>query len=68
MDLEVVLTQNDDYGWKYVVVYGAQSNNTMEANYLSYEEEMLVAVWVVAHFLPYLYGEHFTLVTDHQSL
>ena len=40
----------------------------MEAIYLSYEGETLAAVWVIAQFWPYIYGQHFTLVTDHQSL
>ena len=36
--------------------------------YSSYEGEALGAVWVIVHFLPYLYGQRFILMTDHQPL
>ena len=68
MGLGVVLTQKDDFGREYVVAYASRSNNTAEANYSSYEGEALAAVWAIAHFRPYLYGQRFTLVTDHQPL
>ena len=63
-----IFIQKDDYGREHVVVYTWRSNNTAEANYSSYEGKALVEVWVIAHFLPYLYGQHFTLVMDHQPL
>jgi hypothetical protein len=34
----------------------------------SYEGEALAAVWAIAPFRPYLYGQKFTLVTDYQPL
>jgi hypothetical protein len=49
-------------------VYASQSNNNAKAKYSSYEGECLTVVWTVAHFHPYLYGQSFTLVTDHQPL
>ena len=66
--LEAVLTQRDGEGKEYVVAYASKSNNSAEAKYSSYEEEALATVWAIAHFRPYLYGQHFTLVTDHQPL
>ena len=68
MGLGAVLTQKDDFGRECVVAYVLQSNNTTEANYSSYEGEALAAVWAIAHFCPYLYGQRFILVTDHQPL
>ena len=66
--LGAVLTQKDDFGREYVVAYTSRSNNTAEANYSTYKGEVLAAVWVIAHFLPYFYGQRFTLVIDHQPL
>ena len=68
LGLGAIRTQKDDFGREYVVAYAAQSNNTAEANYSSYEGEALAAVWAIAHFRPNLYGQHFILVTDHQLL
>ena len=48
--MEAFLTLKDDFGREYVVAYASQSNNTVKANYSSYEGEALVAIWAVAHF------------------
>ena len=68
LGLRAVLTQKDDDGKEYVIAYASRSNNDAEAKYSSYEGECLAIVWAVAHFRPYLYGQSFTLVTDHQPL
>lgn len=59
LDLGAVFIENDNFGQKYVVGYALQSNNIAKANYLSYEGETLVAVWVIVQFLPYFYGMRF---------
>jgi hypothetical protein len=64
--LGAVLTQKENFGLKYSVSYASQGNNT--AYYSSYEGEALAAIWAIAHFQPYLYGQRFILVTDHQPL
>ena len=51
-----------------VVFYILQSNNIAEANYLSYVGKPLATMWAIVYFQPYIDGQHFTLVTDHQSL
>jgi len=68
LGIGAVLTQKDDDGKEYVIAYASRSNNDAEAKYSSYEGECLATVWAVAHFRPYLYGQSFTLVTDHQPL
>lgn len=68
LGLGAVLTQKDTSGVEYVVAYASRSNNPAEAKYSSYEGECLAAVWAIAHFRPYLYGQTFELVTDHQPL
>jgi len=40
----------------------------IEFNYSSYKRESLAMVWAIAHFHHYLYGQQFTLVTNHQPL
>ena len=60
MGLEAVLTKKDEEGQEYVVAFASRSNNNAEPNYSSYEGEALAAVWAIAHFRPYLYGQRFT--------
>jgi hypothetical protein len=59
-----MLTQIDDDGREFVVVYANWSNNKTKAKYSSYEGECLV-VWAIFSFICYLYGSPFTLVIDH---
>ena len=66
--LGAVLTQQHADGNEYMVACISRSNNKHEANYSSYEGEMLCAVWAVKTFRHYLHGTPFTLVTDHQPL
>jgi len=46
----------------------SRSLNKHEKNYVSFQGEMLAAVWAVQTFHPYLHGLKFKLVTDHQPL
>jgi hypothetical protein len=65
LGLGAVLTQCDDEGKEFVVAYLSRLNNAAESRYSSYERECLVAMWAVAHFKCYLFGTHFTLITNH---
>jgi hypothetical protein len=58
----------DDDGKEFVIAYASRSNNNAEAQYNSYEGECLAAIWAIAHFRCYMYGNEFLLVTDHQPL
>ena len=66
--LGAVLAQRDPDKKEYVIAYASRSNNRTERNYSSYQGECLAAVWAVQTFRVYLYGRHFTLVTDHEPL
>jgi hypothetical protein len=68
LGIGAVLTQMDDDGKGFVIAYASRSNNNTEAQYSSYERECLAAIWAIAHFQCYLYGNEFLLVTDHQPL
>ena len=64
----MVPMQMDDDEKEFVIAYASQSNNNIEAQYSLYKREYLAAIWAFAHFLCYLYGNNFLLVTDHQPL
>jgi hypothetical protein len=68
LGIGAVLTQMDDDGKEFVIAYASWSNNNAEAQYSSYEGECLAAIWAIAHFRCYLYGNEFLLVTGHQPL
>jgi hypothetical protein len=68
LGIGAVPTQMDDDGKEFMIAYTSRFNNNTEAQYNSYEGECLAAIWAIAHFRCYLYGNEFLLVTDHQPL
>ncbi len=50
------------------VAFYSQQLRGAELRYSVTELEALAVVRTVQHFLPYLYGREFTVVTDHQAL
>ncbi len=60
-----MLTQLDDDGQEFLVVYANQSNNKTKAKYNSYEGEYFVVALVISFFRCYLYDNPFTFVTNH---
>ena len=62
------MIQKDEERRDYVVVFASRNNNNAKSNYSSYKEEALAVVWAIVHCRPYLHGQCFTLVTDHQPL
>jgi hypothetical protein len=65
--LGAVLTQEEN-GHEHVIAYASRALNSAERKYSATERECLAIVWGTATFRPYLLGQHFTIVTDHQPL
>ena len=62
-----VLTQPVDTDEK-PIAYFSRKLHTREQKYSATEKEGLAVVAACRHFLPYLLGHHFTVVTDHRAL
>ena len=62
-----VLTQQLD-NLDHPVSYFSRKLSGPELNYTTSEKEALAIVESVRHFTPYIYGFHFTIVTDHAPL
>ena len=62
-----VISQLDN-GVERVISFASRSLSKAERNYCVTRKELLAAVHFVKHFRPYIYGQPFTLRTDHASL
>lgn len=63
-----VLKQLGDDGLIHVIAYTSRNMNSAQRNYSATERECLAVIHAVDKFRPYLYGNKFTIVTDHCAL
>ena len=63
-----ILSQINKEGVEHPICYASMLCNAAEQNYSSFDGECLAIVWATSHFRPYLFGNSFTLVTDHEPL
>ena len=54
-------------GWK-PIAFASRFLNSCEERYSVNELELLGVVWSIEYFKNYLYGKHFTVITDHRAL
>ncbi|GBG69930.1 hypothetical protein CBR_g4755 [Chara braunii] len=66
--ISAVLTQHGKDGREHVIEYASKTLSQAQANYEACKGECPAVVWEIQHFQPYLYGQKFVLVTDHQPL
>ena len=65
----VILSQKDNSSDDArVIAYASHSLTPVEKRYSQTEKEALSIVWAVEHFYLYIYGSHFTLITDYKPL
>lgn len=50
------------------IAFASRTLNDTEIRYATNEKEALAIIWAVKKYQPYLYGNRFTLVTDHKPL
>jgi len=62
----ILLQETDDI--RHPVAFASKKLLPRERNYSTIEREALAIVWAVQKFQNYLYGQHFTLETDHCPL
>lgn len=65
--LGAVLSQIQD-NCERPIAFASRTLTSTESNYPATEKEALAIIWAVKKYKPYLYGQKFTLITDHKPL
>ena len=55
-------------GKEHLVAFASQKLLPRKTHYAAMEKECLAIVWALNHFHPYLFGQRFTVETDHRPL
>ena len=63
-----ILAQLDKHKVDHPIAYYSKTLSKAERNYSVTERECLAVLLAIKQFRPFLYGTHFTVVTDHSSL
>ena len=63
-----MLSQVDAEGQEHPIAFASRTLSTCEKNYSQVEKEALSLIFGIRKFHKYVYGRHFTLVTDHRPL
>ena len=66
--LGYVLSQTDDMNRENVIEYAGRALRKAELNYTVSEKESLAVIEGFGKYHTYLYGNHTTVITDHQAL
>lgn len=66
--LGAVLSQEDEAGEEHPILYLSRKLLPREVAYATIEKECLAIVWALQKLQTYLYGRHFTVITDHNPL
>ena len=66
--LGAVLNQINEDGKEHPIAYANHKLKSAETHYSTVEKECLAVVWTLKFFEHYLYGQAFTVITDHRPL
>ncbi|GBG59557.1 hypothetical protein CBR_g49817 [Chara braunii] len=66
--ISAILAQKGNDGREHVIEYTSRTVPDERRNVFAPQGECYAVVWGIQHFHPYLYGQKFRLVTDHEPL
>ncbi|GBG87245.1 hypothetical protein CBR_g45304 [Chara braunii] len=66
--ISAILARKGNDGREHVIEYASRTVPDERRNDSAPQSECYAVVWGIQHFHPYLYGQKFRLVTDHESL